>query len=245
MKSLYKKSELLFSLIWIAAYCAFMSLGDILSEKVGTEKAVTLPIALLLSAVLFIFIKRSGLSSKYGLCKAQVSAKNMLYYLPVLLMLTVNLWGGVRLNLSVTETALYILSMLFVGFLEEVIFRGLLFNAMKKDNLKSAIIVSAITFGTGHTVNLINGSGASVFENILQILYASAAGFMFVMIFYKSKSLILCILAHGVFNALSVFADETAKTEKSSIISALFITVLCGGYGLYLYKLKSEKENID
>lgn len=56
------------------------------------------------------------------------------------------------------ETALYVLSMLCVGFIEELIFRGFLFKAMAKDGIKSAIIVSSITFGLGHIINLVNGA---------------------------------------------------------------------------------------
>lgn len=48
----------------------------------------------------------------------------MLYYVPILVMLSANLWYGVSLNFSAVETVLYILTMLSVGFLEEVIFRG-------------------------------------------------------------------------------------------------------------------------
>jgi hypothetical protein len=38
--------------------------------------------------------------------------------------------------------------------IEEVIFRGFLFKALQKDKLSVAIIVSSVTFGFGHIVNL-------------------------------------------------------------------------------------------
>ena len=242
MKKLYNKSELAFSLVWIGAYCVLMSVADSISVNIGTEKIVTLPVSVLLSVALIIFIKSNGLFKKFGFCKSQVSAKSMLYYIPVLLMLTVNLWSGISIKQSVTEAVLYILTMLCVGFLEAVIFRGLLFNAMARDNIKAAVIVSSLTFGIGHIVNLINGSGASVFENLLQVLYACAAGFMFVMIYYTSESLIVCILSHGVFNALSIFADEALLTSQDRIISALFLVAVCGLYGLYLLFILKNKD---
>lgn len=40
--------------------------------------------------------------------------------------------------------------MLCVGFLEEMIFRGLLFEAIAKENVKKAIIISSVTFGIRH-----------------------------------------------------------------------------------------------
>ena len=154
--------------------------------------------------------------------------------MPVFIMLTANLWYGVTLNYGALETTLYILAMLCVGFLEEIIFRGLLFEAMRKDNVKAAIIVSSVTFGIGHIINLINGSGAELIPNILQVVYATAAGFMFVMMYYKSKSLLVCIATHGIFNALSVFANEVNATNEMRILTAFLLTVITGSYALYL-----------
>ena len=103
----------------------------------------------------------------------------MLYYIPVYIMLTANLWYGVTVHYAALETALYILSMFCVGFLEEVIFRGLLFEAMREESERAATIVSAVTFGIGHIINLFNGSGTELLPNLLQVVYATAAGFMF------------------------------------------------------------------
>ena len=244
LKKLYDKSRLWFSLVWILAYCVLLSVGDSLSSMLGVEKFVTLAVGLVLSAVLLAFLWKNNLFKSYGLCRSSASAGSMLYYLPVFLMLTANFWHGIALNHGILETLLYIFSMLCVGFLEEVIFRGLLFEAMKKDNVKSAIIVSSVTFGIGHIVNLINGSGAELLPNLLQVVYATAAGFMFVMMYYRSKSLLVCIASHGIFNALSVFSSEASATPKAQILTAIALTVITGSYAVYLalaLKGKSSK----
>ena len=243
LKKLYDKSKIWFAISWIISYCVLMSVGDALSASIGIEKSVTLAIGILLSAILLLFLKKNGLFSDYGLCKPKASAKSMLYYIPILIMLTVNLWYGVRLNYDALETVLYILAMLCVGFLEEVIFRGLLFEAMRKDSVKAAIIVSSVTFGIGHIINLINGSGAELLPNLLQLIYATAAGFMFVMMYYKSKSLIGCIVAHGAFNALSVFANEANATAEMRILTAILLTAITGSYALYLALSMKGKTN--
>ena len=243
LKKLYDKSQIWFAVAWIIAYCVLMSVGDALSAWLGIEKSVTLATGILLSAILLLFLKKNGLFSDYGLCKPKASAKSMLYYIPILIMLTVNLWYGVSLNYGVLETVLYILAMFCVGFLEEVIFRGLLFEAMLKDNVKAAIIVSSVTFGIGHIINLINGSGTELLPNLLQVIYATAAGFMFVMMYYKSKSLIGCIVTHGVFNALSVFANEANATAEMRILTAILLTVITGSYALYLALSMKGKPN--
>ena len=243
LKKLYDKSQIWFAVAWIIAYCVLMSVGDALSAEVGIEKSVTLAIGILLSAILLLFLKKSGLFAEYGLCAPKTSAKSMMYYIPILVMLTANLWYGVTLNYGALEAVLYILSMLCVGFLEEVIFRGLLFEAMRKESVKAAIIVSSVTFGIGHIINLINGSDAELLPNLLQVIYATAAGFMFVMMYYKSKSLIVCIAAHGIFNALSVFAKEATATNEMRILSAILLTIITGSYVLYLALSMRVKTN--
>jgi membrane protease YdiL (CAAX protease family) len=244
IRKLYEKSELWFALAWIIAYVVLASVGDRLSAYIGVSKIVTLPILIALSAVLFLFVKKNGLKDKYGLCKPRVSSARMLLYLPLAVLLSANLWYGVALNVSPEETLLYILSMLCVGFLEEMIFRGFLFKAMAKNSVKSAIIVSSVTFGIGHTVNLINGSGAELLPNLLQVIYAVAAGFAFVMIYFKTKSLLPCIITHSVFNGLSAFSNEAARTPQMQIFSGLAIAMIAGGYALYIALAVKENDAV-
>lgn len=233
LKKLYQKSEIWFAVVCIVAYCVLMSVGDGLSAMAGVEKSVTLAVAIALSVVLLLFLKNNNLMQRYGLCLPQNSAKQMLFYLPIVAMLTANLWHGLAINYSAVESVLYVVSMLCVGFLEEVIFRGLLFESLKKDNVKVAIVVSSVTFGIGHIINLFNGSGADLLPNILQVVYATSAGFMFVMMYLRSKSLFVCIVAHGLFSALSAFSNN-ATTPMQTVVSALLLTAITGGYALYL-----------
>ena len=157
--------------------------------------------------------------------------KKYLYFIPLLLILSVNLWSGININGSWKAIVFYILNMLNVGFIEEVIFRGFLFKMMEKDNLRNAIIVSSITFGVGHIVNLF--MGADLIPTLLQIAYATSIGYLFVTIFYKSKSLIPCIITHSIMNALSVFSVETTKMMY---ISSTFLIIVPLVYAFYINK---------
>ena len=242
LKKGYEKSEIWFAVAWIIAYVVLVSTGDNVSAALGIDKIVTLPILIAMSAILYFFVRKNGLTEKYGLCKPQLSAAKMLYYIPLLVLLTANLWYGVAINQSPLETVLYVLSMFCVGFLEEMIFRGLLFQAMAKDGVRSAIIVSSVTFGIGHIVNLINGSGAELLPNLLQVMYAMAVGFAFVMIYCKTRSLMPCIITHGVFNSLSAFSNEAVMTSQRQILSGVLITVIAGGYALYLALAVKENQ---
>ena len=125
IKKLYEKSEIWFAVAWIITYCVLSSIGDNMSASVGVLKIITLPILIVLTVILYLFVKKNGLTEKYGLCKPQISAVKMLFYIPLIVLMTVNLWNGFVINASPLETLLYVLSMLCIGFLEEMIFRGM------------------------------------------------------------------------------------------------------------------------
>lgn len=243
LNKLHKKSEIWFAVSWIIAYCVLMSVGDMLSDYFGMQKSITLIVSVILSLTLIVFLTKSGLTKEYGLKKPSNNLRSMLYYLPIIIMLTANLWFGVTINFTLLETIFYILTMFCVGFLEEVIFRGLLFNAMKKSNLTVAIIVSSVTFGFGHIINLINGSGAEVISNILQIICATAVGFAFVLIYLKSDSLWVCIISHGLFNALSAFSNQPPNLEFE-ILSSIVLALITGGYAIYLAIKPNENKTL-
>ncbi len=232
MKRLYEKNELMFSLAWIIAYVVLFSVADSVSIALGTAKIVTVPLCAIMTAVLTSWIVKNGLRGKYGLCKIEGAYRKYFYFLPLIVIASTNLWGGVFLRMSVVETILYIISMICVGFIEEIIFRGFLFQALCKENKKRAFIVSSITFGIGHIVNLLNG--AEVVSTFLQICYATAIGFLFTVIFYQSKSLVPCIITHSLVNSLSAVAGESTKTL--AIVTAIVLTVLSVAYAVWLLR---------
>ena len=242
MMKLYKKSEITFAILWIVAYVVLSSLADQLSETIGVMKSVTAALHMVMSLILFFWIRNNNLSEKYGFCRSVVPAKRFLYYLPLILIASTAFWNGVKLQYELPEAWLYIISMCCVGFLEEVIFRGLLFRAMEKNNLKTAILVSSLTFGLGHIVNLFNGSGKDLPLTILQIIFAVLVGFVLVLIFFHGKSLIPCIVFHSANNALKVVSAEgNLNPQAELVLNLVLIVVVLGGYSLYLVKTFSKK----
>ena len=242
MTRLYKKSESTFAILWIVAYVVLTSLADQLSESIGITKSVSAALHIVMSLILFFWIRNNHLSEKYGFCRSVIPAKRFLYYLPLIITASTAFWGGIKLQYGFPEALLFFISMCCVGFLEEVIFRGLLFRAMEKDNLKTAIIVSALTFGLGHVVNLFNGSGQDIQSTIVQVVFAVLVGFVLVLIFYHGKSLVPCIVFHSANNALRVFSAEGSLSPQAEmILNLLIIVVVLGGYLLYLIKAFSKK----
>lgn len=238
MKKLYEKNELYFTLIWIGVYVFLMSAADSISQTIGTEKLATAPVCIALSLTIYLWIRKNDLGKKYGLCRPDMDPKKYLYFIPLVLLASTNLWRGFHLNMTLAESALYVVSMLCVGFLEEVIFRGFLFRALcRTDNITLAVIISSLTFGFGHIVNLLNGR--NIPETLMQICYAAAIGFLFTILFYRGKSLWPCIITHGVINSLSAFADKADGTIQAGLAACIFLCVVSAGYALYI--LKSSK----
>ena len=237
MTKLYKKSEITFAIVWIVAYVVLSSLADQLSESIGITKSVTAVLHVAMVLILFFWIRKNDLSVKYGLCRSKFPAKRFLFYIPLAIIASASLWNGMSPRFGFPGTLLFVVSMCCVGFLEEIIFRGLLFRAMEKDNVKTAIIVSALTFGLGHIVNLFNGSGRDLAATIVQIIFAVLVGFVLVLIFYRGGSLIPCIVFHSVNNALGAFeAEGTMDPKLQRVLNIVLFVVVLGGYLLYLVK---------
>lgn len=232
MKKLFDKDEIWFAVVWIVVYVIGFANADSLSESIGIPKLLTVLFGFVLAAVLYSFIRKHHLTNYFGLCFPANKSKAYLYYLPLIVISSVNFWCGLTIQVPFLEILLYILSMCLVGFLEEVIFRGLLFKGMCKSNVTVAIVISSLTFGAGHIVNLL--LGAPLFETLLQLIYASAIGFCYTALFHVSGSILPCILSHAFVNSTSIFAIE--PTPSANIIITVAQTVLGVGYGLWLLR---------
>lgn len=242
MKKLYEKNELTFAIVWIVVYCVLQSLANPLNKVIGIEYAASAVFCILQSIVLFAFIQKNNLMKKYGLCKSSVPAWRFLFYLPLIILASGNLWNGVAVNYSPAETICRVVCMLCVGFLEEVFFRGLLFIAIAKDNVKSAIIISSVTFGIGHIINLFNGSGMNLVENLCQIVFAIAVGFLLVTIFYRGGSLIPCVLVHSAINTLSTFANDANLTTEMHLTHLGILIAITVVYTLLLTRTLPNRQ---
>ena len=254
MKKLYEKNEVGFALVWIGLYVVIMNIAlqfcggfDNLAEKTVGQLLVPVVCILALSVLSTVWITKNGLTEQYGLCRFRGNLRSWLWFVPLIVMSCINLKNGLALAAPVTVALLMTVNMAAAGYVEEIIFRGFLFRAMAKDHLKSAIIVSAVTFGAGHIVNL--GNTADVAGVLLQVGYAIAIGFLYTVIVYKGGSLWPCIISHMFVNGSSVFARETGMFGEAvhallgtssplaqQICSAALIILLSGGYALWLWK---------
>ena len=225
MDKLFEKYETLFTICLIVIY---VIVNSYLMQNFGYTSYQSALFNTVLSTFIIAFIVAIKRVKYYGLTKAN-NPEKFLYFVPLIIISLFNLKNGININNSANEILFHILTMINIGFLEEIIFRGFLFKMMEKDNVKRAIIVSSITFGIGHIINLLNG--ADLLPTLLQVCYAIAIGYMLVIVFYKSNSLVPCIIFHGVFNALSIF-----NNGNSEVWSSILLIILCLAYTIYINK---------
>ena len=163
MIKLYEKNEVYFSLVWIGLYVVVMNIAmqicggfDNLADKTVSQMLVPVVCIVALAIAATVWIIRNGLTEKYGLTRFQGNWKEYAYFIPLIAMSCINLKNGLELSAPLAVSLLMMVNVAVAGYVEEVIFRGFLFRGMEKENLRSAIIVSAVTFGVGHIVNLAN-----------------------------------------------------------------------------------------
>lgn len=207
---LYGRGHLGFAIAWIVAYVLVASMADGASQDLGCEKLVTAPTLLVLSAVLWAWVRHAELEGLLLLGAPVTPPKRMLFYLPLVVVATKKLWLGATLAAGPLACACWVASMVCVGYLEELIFRGLLFRAIDETSHRQAIVITSLTFALGHIVNLFNVSGQDLPHTLGQIAFAAGVGFMMVEVMLKSGSIWPCIAFHALNNALVVFEDEAA-----------------------------------
>ncbi len=224
-----------YALVWIIFYVFAGTIGLNLSEVFGiSDSAAVLTIGIVMLC-LFMAIRKNDMAKEVGLTKpSDEGAKKALYYIPLVILIALNAIGGFDSSLSAITMVVLTGEMLFAAIVEEIVFRGLLFTALSKDyNTKLAIIISGVTFGAGHIVNLLNGY--SGIDQLLQIVAAIAIGIVLALIFNLTGSINICIAFHFIFNLSSSFSAPISNTANIQIV-AIFV-VICAAYAIYLYKV--------
>lgn len=233
MKKIYLKNEVTFAILMIVIYIVGTVISENITAGIGIEKLVPAIFHSILAVAVLVWIIRNGYAEKYGLTVPGYKLSKVWFFIPLVVVACFGLIFGTELQYGLAETILYVVSMVCVGFLEEIIFRGFLFVGMAKNNVKSAIIVSSLTFGIGHIVNLF--SGQQLLETIVQIVFAVAVGFTLVILFYKGKSLWPCIAFHALNNSLSAFQKTNEEVaEVLSITPGQFEMLYAGAFVVIL-----------
>ena len=229
MRKFYETKPVLFAILWIVIYVVLMAP---LRGSYGDDSLQMLLGLVAVSAALLAVIRLLGIEKELGMTRWLQNGKALLWLLPMWVLSTGNLWGGVGLRYAGINSLMAVLSFLLVGVVEEIVFRGFLFNGMRRTGkLSVAIVVSALTFGMGHIVNLLTGH--ATMETLVQVLFAVAWGFLFTFAYLKGGSLLPCIAIHGLIDAFSVFSRDSLVADWAYIVATVAAALV---YCLYLRK---------
>lgn len=235
MRKLYDNKPVLFAVLWIVLYCGVMAP---IRGRYGDGSVQTLLALVAISMALLLFIRAGKLEHALGLDRWLQNGRKLLWLLPMWVLATGNLWSGFGMDYAGIDAVLATLSFLLVGVAEEIIFRGLLFNGMRRTgSITAAIIVSAVTFGIGHLVNLL--SGQATLDTLLQMVFAVAWGFLLTYAYYKGGSLLPCILIHGIIDALSVYSRDNLVGDTVFMVATILTAIV---YCWYLHKQPTPGE---
>ena len=240
MKKLYEKKPVLFAVLCIVVYvmgCG--TLGTCSDSKLLCSAAQT-GFEAVLCAVLLGFAAKQGLLSRWFLQGFRGDGRRMLYLLPLLAAASWNLWGGMSVPAAPPgEVLLRILATgILAPFLEELIFRGILFRAIARTSKRRGFWWASLGFGIGHAVNFVFGRGG--IETAKQLCYASALGFLFMAVVFAGRSLLPTVIAHILINTTAVFSPEELVGTPCDSISTAVLCGICIVYGIWVLHTADE-----
>ena len=106
------------------------------------------------------------------------------------------------------------------GFVEEIVFRGVIFNSLRKAfNTKVGVILPSVLFGIVHIL----GMEFSLGSCLLVILAGTAVGIMFSVITIESGSVWSNALVHSLWNIIVIGGGVTVALQPSEISVMTYI----------------------
>ena len=233
MKKLYEKKPVLFAVIWIVIYVVLFGSAGNQSEQQAQNYAVQIGIGLVMTAVLVLFLRKYDLAKLHGFCKFQGEPRKYLYFIPLLIAGTANIWTGFGWKHETAAENLTGIAAIGIiaPFLEELILRSLLFHAIAKTSIKRGYWFAALSFGIGHFSNL--AYGAPLKETVVQVIFACCFGICAGALLTCGKSLLPGVLLHMAWNTLN-FVGAAQTSDSVDLLCIAAASILFAGYGLYL-----------
>lgn len=224
-----EKHPFRFSFLMLLLLVVVQAAGVVIAQQMG------LPLTsfggyteAVLAIILVIIVSRLGWWQEIGFRKPERLA-SLLLFLPALALTFGNLTFGIA---ATQVSALLTFAFLAVtsGFVEEVLFRGLMLRAFLPQGEWKAVLIPAAIFGLTHLLNVI--AGYEPVYAVIQVCYALSIGFGFGAMVIKGRIIWPLIIAHALGNFFA-FINNGQIGAQLLVVSLMYI-VLFTGYGLYL-----------
>ena len=216
MRKLQDTKPILHALIWVAIYIVAVNIGDNLGEVVQFPELTSI-VLVVLSIVLIVYLRVGGRLAFYGIRSVQPDTLPLtLFYIPLFAIAFVQYAKGLESGLDLRAVAFAVLLVTAVGFVEELLFRGFLLQALRaRRNLTYAIIISGVTFGIGHIVNLLRGW--SLTDQAIQIVAAVLIGIALAYCAVLTESILPGVVFHALFNLSGTLTNHSVLWDSVTV----------------------------
>ncbi len=166
----------------------------------------------------------------------RVTKSALMFFLPCLLIPVANfpfsalISGAAAVN-RLDLLWLFIIKCLLIGFVEEILFRGIVIDFIeetlkaKKHRVLLTVLISAAVFGLFHIINLLDGAAPAAV--LLQAGYSFLIGCMLGAVYLKTRNIWGCILLHALFDIGGLMiSDIGAGSPQDTLFWVL--TAVCG-----------------
>lgn len=122
--------------------------------------------------------------------------------------------GNVRPAL---EIIFYIVAIFLVGLVEELVFRGVIFNLLlnsfpkTRKGITGAIVLGGVLFGLMHFVNIL--SGVKFTSALIQVISAALMGILFCTIYASTRNFWMLVIFHALVDFASLLSTGISMPE--------------------------------
>ncbi|MGM0238220.1 lysostaphin resistance A-like protein [Enterococcus sp. AZ103] len=187
---------------------------------------------LVAAIILTLFMKKRKLTN-FGFQKRKIAGKNWLFMFIIILIQPLVL--GLQSKLSFSLLVLMLLQMILVGYVEEVLFRGIFYYYLQAKGTIIYLLFSSLVFGLLHFASSLNPDTALILV-VLQVINALLLGLVFAVLYLSSKTIYLSIIFHTLFNLLAVISNPGSIKQNILAVSLLIIS-----YIIYLLTQKNKR----
>lgn len=218
-------------------------IAGMISSIFSVESKLTFMLGFMVVAiVLIIYIINNKKWKEYGFIPDKINKKELLYILPLFIIAFMPLITGVDMSIEISIVFYTITYMVFVAFVEETIYRGIIFNALESKGNKFAIVLSAIFFGASHLLSI--SGGKDIVETSYQVIFAIIMGMVLALVILLTRNIYFCIAYHLINNV--IVSISLTSVDNDRFIS-YFIMIFAIVYMLLLIKIyasKSRSQNV-
>ncbi|KRN04637.1 hypothetical protein FC86_GL000085 [Holzapfeliella floricola DSM 23037 = JCM 16512] len=141
-------------------------------------------------------------------------------------------------SLNFTQVLIVIITTFFVGFSEELMFRGILLHVfLEKRSIRYSIIASAIAFSLLHSVNVLGGEpfGAMLLQLVLTFVF----GIVFSCLAILIRNIIPLMIYHFIWDMV-IISGSLTNNNVSAIALFILIFQLIIAIPIVIYTIKKR-----